>query len=545
MTQVRNATGAAVALIWVIAPVAARAETLADAIAMAYRNNPTLQQQRAALRGLDENYVQAAAGLRPTIQLQGVQTYEHERLGKAEIAAEQVRNVESNSVTGQIIVTQPLYTGGRVASQIRQARSQIRAGRQGLRAAEGDLLLSVVNAYLSIRRDQQIVDVRRVALVEFVRQYDEAKARRTAGDATLTDVAQAQAELEAERANFNDAQQALQADRASYTALVGQNPGELAPEPDLPNLPADVDKAFDIAESNSPDLKQAQETELASRAAISEARAAYRPTVAIQGTYGYTGIGVPIYGENLERDLVVQAIVTQPLFTGGLNSSNIRKALEQNNSDRSGIEIARRTAIQNVATAWNEMLASRDDVATQKRQVDAARETTHGMEEEYRAGQRSTFEVLFAAETLRDAQISYLQARFGAYVAAATVLRYIGSLEARELTVGTPKYDPAANLIRVSSVGALPWDPVVQAIDGFGAPGAGQHPLDAPAKDATPAFAPSTGAVPDNATLSVTLPVTPLPGTTAPDVPAAKQSGFVLPSLPFPSVFGGGDPAGK
>ena len=42
------------------------AETLADAIALAYDTNPTLQAQRATQRALDENYVQARAGWRPS-----------------------------------------------------------------------------------------------------------------------------------------------------------------------------------------------------------------------------------------------------------------------------------------------------------------------------------------------------------------------------------------------------------------------------------------------------------------------------------------------
>jgi outer membrane protein len=47
----------------------ASAETLAEAIAMAYENNPTLQAQRAAQRALDESYVQARTGWRPTLSL--------------------------------------------------------------------------------------------------------------------------------------------------------------------------------------------------------------------------------------------------------------------------------------------------------------------------------------------------------------------------------------------------------------------------------------------------------------------------------------------
>ena len=69
--KVLSTRAAAVAAVAVLAlGAAARAETLADAIALAYQTNPTLLAQQAALRGVDETYVQARAGYGPTVTLQ-------------------------------------------------------------------------------------------------------------------------------------------------------------------------------------------------------------------------------------------------------------------------------------------------------------------------------------------------------------------------------------------------------------------------------------------------------------------------------------------
>jgi outer membrane protein len=54
-----------------------RAETLLDAIDLAYRTNPTLQQQRATQRALDETYVQARAALRPQLSVNGGTSFLH------------------------------------------------------------------------------------------------------------------------------------------------------------------------------------------------------------------------------------------------------------------------------------------------------------------------------------------------------------------------------------------------------------------------------------------------------------------------------------
>ena len=48
----------------------ASADTLAEAIAAAYETNPTLQSQRAQLRGIDESYVQARSQYGPTVTVQ-------------------------------------------------------------------------------------------------------------------------------------------------------------------------------------------------------------------------------------------------------------------------------------------------------------------------------------------------------------------------------------------------------------------------------------------------------------------------------------------
>src|SRR5438128_58162 len=57
----------------------AGAETLSDALAAAYDSNPTLQAQRANQRALDETYVQARSGWRPTLSATGSFAYQEVR----------------------------------------------------------------------------------------------------------------------------------------------------------------------------------------------------------------------------------------------------------------------------------------------------------------------------------------------------------------------------------------------------------------------------------------------------------------------------------
>jgi len=463
-----------------------RAETLADAIALAYQSNPTLQGQRAQQRELDETYVVARTGFRPNASVSATTEYQREDFGAeggstttasgAFVISQGSGKIESNAGLAQLTITQNLYTGGRTEAGVQAAEATVLAGREGLRSAESGVLQSVVQAYEDVRRDQQIVGIRRNNVEVLASQLDETNTKFQVGQVTRTDTAQAEAQLAAARALLSSAQAQLQISRAEYTAVVGQNPGDLAVEPTLPGLPATVDQAFDAAEQENPALKKAVITEQSSRAKVAQARAANRPTVALQGSLGYEGPLDPLNVHDYDRAFTAMATVTQPLFTGGLNASNIRSALEQNNTDRIGIEYARRQVVQGVSQAWNTMAASHANTGSDEEQVRSAQVAFDGSQAEYRAGLRTTLDVLIAQENLRDAELALVQARHDEYVAEASLLNAMGRLEARALVRGVDYYDPVKSFNKVKHIGAVPWEDLLEKFDSIGAPKARSAP---------------------------------------------------------------------
>ena len=116
-------------------PVAA--ETLADAIALAYDSNPTLQAQRASQRALDETWVQQRAGYRPTLSATVQAQYSESRTpgghGIVDTNGDGVPDtVVSTSIQtsnfGQagFSFSQPIYSGGRVSAAVKSFISAMR-----------------------------------------------------------------------------------------------------------------------------------------------------------------------------------------------------------------------------------------------------------------------------------------------------------------------------------------------------------------------------------------------------------------------------------
>ncbi|WP_168606033.1 TolC family protein [Novosphingobium sp. SG707] len=501
-------------------------ETLAAALDAAYHTAPALQAQRYALRASDEDYAQALSETRPTTSLQitgdFVRTIDGRLTQSQRFATSDL--VTTKALTATASINQPLYTGGKAAADREAALAEIGAGRAQLRGVEGDLLLQVITAYTDIRRDAEALRLRSANLRQLAATLDEVRARREAGELTRTDIGLAETQLETARGQYNSTEQQLEQDRTTFAMLVGHDPGVLAPAPNLPHVPADIEAALDLAQDLSPDLAQAIATEKETRARIGAAAAQGRPTVNLTGSATLTGQTYPYYLHNQDQSYEGRAVLTIPLTNGGRIGALVAQAEDRNAADRLGIETARRQMVATIVNAWNALSIAQRNITVGERQVSAAQTYDEGTFEEYRAGLRSTFDVLYAHTTLRDAEIALVAARHDRYVAEATLLRRIGLLEARSLLTGSGLYNPDTNFRHAAARANSPWDSALRGKSTLNHLKPAKHGLiQPPVGDGMPAMAApnSTGTSSPQADprLATTPPARPLPGTTGTPAP--------------------------
>jgi len=432
------------------------AETLSDAISLAYANNPTLQRARAQQRATDEGYVQARSGLGPTLGLSASTDYTDYNQDA----------VGTRSATGvNLQASQTIFASGGLSSTVKSAEAEVLAGREDLRGVEAQVLSDVISVYTAVRRDQEALRIGQENFNVLKRQLDETKARFEAGELTRTDVAQSEARLAASSASLAQAQAQLDASRAEYVAIVGQTPTALEPVPGLPNLPATFDAALDRAESNNPTLNAAKWAEAAARARVAQAKSAQGPKVTLGASYG---VNAPTNDfRDLDRHDAATATLnfTIPLFSAGYNASRVRQATESHTAQQISVELARRNVVQNVSTAWANMAAARTSTTANQEQVRAAQVAAEGVKYEQQVGLRTNIEVLNAEQELRQAQLALINAQRAEYVASSQLLAVMGDLEARALTPESEIYDPAKNFDSVKNKGATPLDPVIRVLD--------------------------------------------------------------------------------
>ncbi|MEM7212106.1 MAG: TolC family outer membrane protein [Pseudomonadota bacterium] len=401
--------------------VPAVAETLADAMVMAYRSSPELRSGRANVKVLGEQAVQAKAAGR--VQIQGTVN-----------ATTQFLNLEQFifPTTLQLDVTQPLYTGGQVENSTEAAERRITAEEARLRSTEQTILLNTVTAYSDVRRDQTLVSISKSSVRLIREQLSAARERFDVGEVTRTDVAQAEARLAAARSTLAAQEGALRASREAYKRVVGQYPSDLKPPPPLPDLPKTADEAISIATIEDPTLQAARWERQAASSDIRTAIGALLPQVSLVGqaqrTETLRAEDARLAQQGASNNASVGLQITLPFFSGGANYSNIREAQAQAEGRDGDITTALRDAIQRVGVSWSDLEVSRASIRAGQLEVRAAKIAFEGVQEEAKVGARTTLDVLDAEQELLNARGDVVSSRRDEYVAGYNVLFSIGKL---------------------------------------------------------------------------------------------------------------------
>ncbi len=444
----------------------AAADTLQEALAKAYRDNPTLEGARAGLRVTDETVpIERSAALPSVSGTAGYNefVYDSNAFGGP-----------ARQATAGLSLGVPIFRGGATRNAIRAAETRVLAGRADLRATESAIFSQVVNAYMNVIAQEALVGLSRNNVEVLGINLEATSDRFEIGDLTRTDVAQSEARLALARGDLRSAEANLIAAREDYIALVGDAPVDLQPPPPLPNLPENVGTAVDVALENNPDIiataRQAQAAGFDIRVAGSTRLPRIDVTTgADYGTFlGSLPGGPAVASSNASTGVAVGARATIPLFQGGLPAALERQAQARASFALEQAIAVERGVIAQVRASYSSWRASLAIIASTQAAVDAAALSLEGVRAENTVGNRTVLDILDAQRELLSAQVQLITARRNAYVAGFSLLAAMGLAEARDLGLegDGPLYDPVVNYDRVRGI-VWDWardpDPVAQS----------------------------------------------------------------------------------
>lgn len=441
-----------------LACIPAQAEGLREAVARAYENNPDLAGNRALTRAADEIVTQAESTYGPSLSVSARHEY---TLRRTALGGDSVED-EGFGTTASATLSQPLFTSGRLAASLDGARAGRMIARENLRASSQQLILDVVDAYVSLQRDIALYGAA-VEIHELLRQQrDVTFSRFRLRDATQPDVDQTTNRMQIAAGRVVAARAAVEASAARYRNLVGRYPDRLEPLPPLAVPPA-IEPLYRQAEASNPAIAAATFTEQRSRAAVAAARAEMGPQVNAFATAERAPL-TPFQNIRRTESLVAGVGLSMPLYSGGQLSAALREAIERNAADRQFLEQARRDVRETLATDWHLLQAASEALPRYEAAVRAAESAVQGVKRQETAGLRTLRDVLEVTNDLLTARTSEVQTRAELYIRKAAVLRDAGLLDI-DVFAGQPAYDPDSYRPQGSGLAGLPLRPVLEPID--------------------------------------------------------------------------------
>ena len=436
--------------------------TLQEALAQAYLTNPQLEAERANLRSVDENVPTALAGWRPTVSVAvsgtdedleqktnaggvvttfGPETGANGLTGAGAVGTKTWFNPIGYQATGTI--TEPLYNGGKTSSSTHEAVNKVYAERANLLATEETVLYNVVQAYIGVIEDKQLLQLQINNEQVLAEQLRATEDRFRVGEITRTDVAQAESALASARAARQSASGTLETANASYVQQVGSEPPVDIVEPQPLATPVKTEQeAMVVAVENNPNVVYQLFNEAQSKDAVDVAWSNLMPKASLEIEYiheeNQSEQGIAFGG--LEGLLNLQV----PLYQGGAEYAAIRQARQTAQMARRTVDEARRTALQTVISAWESLISSRAAVDSDRAAVRAGFVALDGVERQAIVGTSTTLEVLQQQQTLLNAQTSLVQNLSTLVLASYAVSNALGRLTARDLHLDVPLYDETA-----------------------------------------------------------------------------------------------------
>ena len=451
--------------------------TLVEALQRTYWTNPQLLSARATTRSIDYRVPQARSQYGPQLQYSASYTYTHDIFEQTVAAAIQRHGWTS---TASAILTQPLFTFGRLRAGEDTARAQVAFQRASLAASEQQALLQAVGAYESVLRDRAGVGIAQSQVDLLAREFGDTRIRLEQRDATASDFQQVESRLELARGQLEVARGTAASSEATFLSTVGAPAGELAAPNPLVVPVQTLEDAYVFAEAHNPVIASAYARERASRAQLQAAKSDMLPRIDLRGQ-GTVGTLTP-YSDSLRETELLGAVTVSGNIDAGLRQARIGEAAAANDSDWRLIDNALRQNREELADAWSAWKTQGAAVERLRIAVQAAELAFLGAQEQRRAGLRTTSEILELARDLLTARSSLNSAMSNVFIAQARVLAALGALSHDRLLSGTPQYDPLEHFNRVADDADVPGlTQLVRAADSAFASQKGDRPLRDPA----------------------------------------------------------------
>ncbi len=339
---------------------------------------------------------------------------------------------EDNRVT--LSISQSLFNRPNKAL-LNQARAGVSQADALFAGEKQNLILRTTESYFEVLRAQADLLFSQSELRAIARQREQAERRFEVGLVPVTDVRDAQAQYDLAFAQRIAAENNLASAREALFLITGDSELKLKTlAADLPLQapdPIEIEDWVALSLENSPDLMVARMAAKTAQFSVDAERGARYPTLDLIGLASQSETHQRARTDQTAAELRLE--LRMPLYTGGRVKALVNQATAESSSAATGLIAEERRAAQRTRNAYRGVVASISRVKALRQALSSTRKSAQATDAGFRAGTRTSVDVLRALRDTFSAQSDYASARYDYIINALNLRAAAGILSEADL----------------------------------------------------------------------------------------------------------------
>lgn len=334
-----------------------------------------------------------------------------------------------NQFQAALILTQPLYTGGRTLAALQTAQTLRDVSTNGLTATKQNILLNAAQAYYGVIKAQKLVDVSRRSLerMEWHKIVTEREATTRRTKANVSALLRATTLVSQARINLVRAEDGLKINREQLSLVTKLPADAVILEPESLDSPhATFEQLKETALASRADYAGSQLNRKVAEENVTIVKGAHYPQLFAEGGVQYqdsspkTALDGTVYYGGLRLQI--------PIFEGGLMKAETSEARSKVRQAELSTALLQRSIETEVHEAYINLQTITSVLATAKLQLEYAKDNFDAVEVLYSEGLLSSLSMIDAEQALSQAEQELVNATYDRQVAILRLRKSIGLL---------------------------------------------------------------------------------------------------------------------
>ena len=396
--------------------------TLAECIAIAVQQHPSLKAAGASVDAGHQRVWEAASNYLPQVGA----TYGAARRNSS-VAARTggpgisvgAQSQTFNFYNTGLSFTQVLFDFGQTLASIRAAQAAEESLEANLSTQRDTVVLNVKQSYFNLLAAERLLGVADETVHQSQKHLEQAQGRYDVGMAPKFDVTSAQVQLAQSELNQVTARNNVAVARETLRnalGLVGPLDFDIVDDFGSRRVQITAEEALALAYDKRPELQSIQAQERSTEQLIASLQRNYLPNLTGNGAYNWTGNDYP-----LQSSWNVGANVNLSIFNGGLTTAQVGEQKANLSNLRFNEDVLRQNIALEVRQAVLNVQQATESIRVAEEGLQQARENMDLADGRYKTGVGNIIELTDAQTSLTSAEASHVQALYSYQTAVAAV----------------------------------------------------------------------------------------------------------------------------